>query len=143
MDKKQKGAPVARFNAQEQKGMINLLGIISQAAFLEDEIGRRIDCVPRGKFRYKGALSSLIRLANDLTRTMPEEQQRHLRRQLPAIRMIVGATAQLPRNCDSTYGRWLSFNELDVVAMAIRGCYCVCTVEDPQQQKQCMYCFCC
>ncbi len=64
---------IKRFNAQEQKGMINLLGIISQSAFLEDEIGRRIDSVPRGKFRLKGAMTNLSRLAGDLIQDMPEQ----------------------------------------------------------------------
>ncbi len=129
-----------RMNSQEQKGMINLLGILSQMAFLEDDIGRRIARIPRGKFRLKGALSNLVRLANDLTVSMPPEQREHMRRQLPAIKMIVGTTAQLPRNYGSTYGRWLSFEELDTVAEAIRECCRVCEIDDPQQQKQCPYC---
>ncbi len=54
--------------------------------------------------------------------------------------MTVGITAQQPRNRDSNFGRWLSFNDLDVVADAIRECCRVCVIEDPQQQKQCPYC---
>lgn len=129
-----------RMDAGEQKEFINLMGIISQMAHLEDGIGRRIAAIPRGRFRLRGAMSSLVRLANDLTRSMPGEQREHMRRQLPAIRMIVGTTAQLPRSCDSTYGRWLSFKELDAVASAIRECCRTCAISDPARQRQCMYC---
>lgn len=128
-----------RMTANEQKGYIDLLGIISKMAFLEDDLGKRISAVNRGNFRYKGSLSNLVRLSNDILRTAPPEQQEHIRRQLPAIRMIVGTTAQLPRNYDAEYGRWLSFNDLDIVAAAIRECCRTCNLDDPQQQKQCQY----
>lgn len=131
---------VKRMVAIEQKGYINLLGILSQAVYLEDELGQRIGQLPKGKFRLKGALSNLVRLSNDLTLSMPPEQREHFRKQLPAIKMIVGTSAQLPRNYDSAYGRWLSFEDLDVVASAIRECCRVCAISDPQEQKQCMYC---
>lgn len=124
----------------EQKEFINLLGIISQMAFLDDGLGQRIEKIPRAKWRLKGALNQLVRLSNDLTLSMPPEQREHFQKQLPAIKMIVGTTAQLPRNYDSTYGRWLSFEQFDVVAMAIRECCRTCMIDDPQQQKQCPYC---
>ena len=128
-----------RMNSGEQKGYIDLLGIISKMAFLEDSLGKRIRSVDRGNFRYKGAMTNLVRLANDILRTAPMEQREHIRRQLPAIKIIIGTTAQLPRNYDAEYGRWLSFNDLDIVAAAIRECCRTCTLEDPQQQKQCPY----
>ena len=43
-----------RMTANEQKGYIDLLGIISKMAFLEDDLGKRISAVDRGNFRYKG-----------------------------------------------------------------------------------------
>lgn len=128
-----------RMTSNEQKGYIDLLGIISKMAFLEDNLGKRIRAVDRGNFRYKGAMTNLVRLANDILHTAPMEQREHIRRQLPSIMMIVGTTAQLPRNYDAEYGRWLSFNDLDIVAEAIRECCRTCTLEDPQQQKQCQY----
>lgn len=128
-----------RMTANEQKGYIDLLGIISKMAFLEDNLGKRIRAVDKGNFRYKGAMSNLVRLSNDILRTAPLEQREHIRRQLPSIMMIVGTTAQLPRNYDAEYGRWLSFNDLDIVCTAIRECCRTCTLEDPQQQKQCPY----
>lgn len=131
---------VKRMVSAEQKEFINLLGIVAQLAFVEDGLGRRISSIPRGKWRYKGAMSNLARLVNDLTHSIPKDQQAHFRRQLPAIRMVVGVKAQLPRDYDSTYGRWLSFTELDVVATAIRECCRTCTISDPQEQKQCKFC---
>lgn len=138
--KPEKTIPVRRMVSAEQKEMLNLLGIISQMAFLEDGIGQRISEMPKGKFRLKGALSNLVHLANDLTRSMPKEQRDHIKMQLPAIKMIIGPKSQLPRNYDSTYGRWLSFEQLDVVASAIRECCRTCSINDPQEQKQCAYC---
>lgn len=129
-----------RMVSAEQKEFINLLGALSQLVFVEDGLGKRIADIPRAKWRYKGALSQLARLSNDLTRSMPREQRDHFTRQLPHIRMIVGIKAQIPRDPDAEHGRFLSFKELDVVATAIRECCRTCAIEDPQQQKQCHFC---
>ena len=131
---------VKRMVSAEQKEFINLLGVLSQLVFVQDGLERRMRTIPRAWWRYKGALANLARLANDLTRSMPKKQQDHFKRQLPAIKMIVGVRSQLPRNYDSAHGRWLSFEDLNVVATAIRNCCLTCSINDPQEQKQCPYC---
>ena len=131
---------VKRMVSVEQKEFINMIGAMSQLAFAEDSLGKRMKTIPRAWWRYRGVLCNLGRLVNDLTRSMPKEQQDHIRKQMPAIKMIVGVDYQLPRYYDSTYGRWLSFEDLNVVATAIRNCCLTCSINDPQEQKQCPYC---
>lgn len=128
-----------RMVSNEQHEFINILGCVSQLA-LTDSIEKRIKSIPRGWFRYKGALTNLATLINDLTMSMPEKQMLHIKKQLPAIKMTVGVKAQMPRDHDAEYGRWLSFNDLNVVATAIRECCRTCAIEDPQEQKKCVYC---
>ena len=128
-----------RMVSAEQHEFINMLGSLSQLA-LTDSIEKRIREMPNGMFRYKGAMTNLTKLINDLTLSMPEDQMLHIKKQLPAIKMTVGVKSQLPRNHDAEYGRWLSFNDLNVVATAIRECCRMCAIEDPQEQKKCMYC---
>ena len=133
MDKK-------RMVSNEQKKFVDLLGAVSLLAFVEDDLKDRMKRIPRAWWRYRSALSQLARLSNDLTGSMPDEQVQHFRRQLPAIKMTVGVKAQLPRDYDAEYGRWLSFNDLNVVTTAIRECCRTCSIDDPQQQKQCPFC---
>lgn len=138
--KEGKPIPVKRMVSVEQKGFIKLTSIIGQLAFIHDDLGQRIANMPRGRFRYTGALKNLILLNNDLTRSMPEHQRDAMSRQLQSVKIVIGVDASLPRNYDSAFGRWLSFEQLDVVTTAIRECCRMCTISDPQEQKQCMFC---
>ena len=62
-------------------------------------------------------------------------------RQLSGLYMSVGVKNVISgQNRDNEVGRLLTFNELDVVADAIRECCRTCSIDDPQQQKQCRYC---
>ena len=128
-----------RMVSAEQKAYLDMLASISQLAFAEEGLARRIESIPRGKSLLHGGRGMLVKLGNELANTLPPEQREHFRRQLPALRMIVGVKAQMPRAADGEHGRWLSFKQLDVVATAIRECCRTCTIDDPQQQKQCMY----
>ena len=114
-----------RMVSAEQKAYIDLLGAISRLAYIEDGMGRRLKSIPRAMFRLKGATSNLMSLSADI---------------LGGLRVITGISAQMPRDADGTFGRWLSFKDLDVVATAIRECCRTCTTEDPQEQKKCMFC---
>ena len=124
---------------QEQRAFINLQGAVNLAKAQEEDLSHRINSIPGAK-RYLhsgiGMLNKVIELLND---TVPQEQQDHFRMQKATLKMIVGIKAQMPRDKNAEFGRWLSFNLLDIVADAIKECCCTCTIGDPQQQKQCKY----
>ena len=93
----------------------------------------------------KGYINSSIALlakaANEMTRTLPDEQREHLRRQLIGLYMHVGVRDPIAnQKRTGTGGRLMTFTELDVVTDAIRECCRVCTIDDPQQQRKCKYC---
>ena len=73
-----------RMVSNEQHEFINILGCVSQLA-LTDSIEKRIKSISRGWFRYKGALTNLATLINDLTMSMPEEQMLHIKKQLQLL----------------------------------------------------------
>jgi hypothetical protein len=127
-----------RMVAAEQRDYIALCGVITQLEHLEG-LERRMGMLPRSTFRLKGAISNLKSLKKSLLESTTQEQRDHFERQLPFIKIYVGIDAKIPTDPDSAFGRCLSLNELNVVATAIRECCKNCTVDDPQQQKKCIY----
>lgn len=130
-----------RMVSTEQKALLELHAIIAQSAFVERALEKRIAGIKGAKGWLHSAQSLLTKLANELSGSAPEEQRKHLGRQLVGLYMHVGVRDKYAeKKRDATGGRLLSFNELDVVATAIRECCRTCTIDDPQQQKQCPYC---
>ena len=128
-----------RMVAAEQRDYISLCGVIAQLKHLEG-LERRLGTIPRSSFRLKGALANLESLKRDLLASTIPEQRDHFERQLPYLKIYTGIDAKIPTDPDSAFGRNLSLNELNVVATAIRECCRACTIDDPQQQKKCIFC---
>lgn len=134
MDKK-------RMVANEQKGYLELHAVIAQSGLAEELIQRRIASIPGAKGWLHSAQALMTKVANELTRTLPDEQRDHLSRQLVGLYMHVGVQDKIAnQKRTGTGGRLMTFKELDVVADALRECCRMCSIEDPQQQKQCKYC---
>lgn len=130
-----------RMVSAEQKALLELHAIVSQSAFVEQGLERRIAGIKGAKGWLHSAQSLMVKLANELAMTIPIEQRQHLSRQLAGLYMHVGVRDKYAeKKRDATGGRLMSFNELDVVADAIRECCRTCTIDDPQQQKQCKFC---
>lgn len=134
MDKK-------RMVSSEQKSYLELHAVIAQMGFVKEGLERRVGNIKGAKGYINSGIALLTKAANELTETLPDEQREHLRRQLIGLYMHVGVRdrfAEAKRNSKS--GRLMTYEEMDVVAEAIRECCRVCSIEDPQQQKQCKYC---
>lgn len=123
----------------EQQAYFKLRAAAKMAACQEEDLSRRMQNMPGAKKYLRSGVGMLNKLVSDLDSTIPPEQREHFSRQENSLRMIVGIKAQMPRDSDAEFGRWLSFHELDVVATAIRECCRACAIDDPQQQKQCKY----
>lgn len=133
--------PVKRMVAAEQRATLELHAIIAQMKFIEDGVGPRIKRLRGGMGLLHSSRGLLTKLANELVLSTPKEQQEHMGRQLAGLYMHIGVKdniAQQKRNAEN--GRHMTFNELDVVADAIRECCMHCTINDPQEQKKCKYC---
>lgn len=125
----------------EQKAFLELHAVISQMGFVIQGLERRIGSIKGVKGYINSAIALLTKAANEMTLTLPDEQRAHLRRQLIGLYMHVGIRdkfAEAKRNAKS--GRLMSYEELDVVADAVRECCRFCNINDPQQQKQCKFC---
>ena len=129
-----------RLVSAEQSAYQNLKAAAKMAALQEAALTRRMAGIPNARKYLRGGIGMLNKLIQEIDATMPEEQHEHLARQADTLRMIAGVKAQMPRDSDAEFGRWLSFKELNVVATAIRECCYACTTDDPQQQKQCIFC---
>lgn len=128
-----------RMVAAEQAAYLNLLAAVNLAGKQEPGLAKRISATPGAKRCLHSGLGMLRRFFIDMDRTIPPEQLEHFEKQKQGLRMIVGIKAQMPRDADAEHGRFLSYKQLDVVATAIRECCRMCSVSDPQQQKQCPY----
>lgn len=129
-----------RMAAKEQQAFLNMQAAIQMIKNQEPELERRISGISGAKRFLHSGTGMLDKLIKQLNDTLPPEQIDHFERQKETLKMIVGVKAQMPRDSDAEHGRWLSFHQLDVVATAIRECCLSCSITDPQQQKQCMFC---
>ncbi|MBP3404738.1 MAG: hypothetical protein J6N18_01435 [Kiritimatiellae bacterium] len=129
-----------RLVSAEQMAFLNLQAAVRVIGKQEDALGNRLAMVPGGKRYLHTGTGMLNRLIKEIEGTMPPEQLEHLNRQKAYTRFIISTKAVIPRCPDKEFGRWLSFKELDVVASAIRECCRTCTLDNPQDQKQCPYC---
>lgn len=125
----------------EQKAFLELHAVIGQMGFVIQGLERRIGSIKGVKGYINSAIALLTKAANEMTRTLPDEQRAHLLRQMVGLYMHVGVRdkfAEAKRNTKS--GRLMTYEELDVVAEAIRECCRFCNTNDHQQQKQCKFC---
>lgn len=129
-----------RLVSTEQMAFINLQAAVNMAKAQEEKLARRLDMIPGARRYLRSGIGMLNKLVQEINATLPFEQLDHLDRQKSYTKFIVGVKAQLPRDPDMEFGRHLSFKELDIVATAIRECCRICTIDDPQQQKQCPFC---
>ena len=60
-----------RMNRGEYEAMRCLLGAVSYVAHANDDLGKRLDCIPSGRQRMNMMLGGIRAIADDLIGTMP------------------------------------------------------------------------
>lgn len=123
----------------EQIRCFELLAMIDMSGVVQADMERRLNMVPRGMARIKHARSIIAKLAFDVLGTIPIEQREHMVQQIEGLQTFVGIKAQLPTNPDSTFGYFLSRDNLEIVHKALREQCMLCTAEDPSEQAKCPY----
>lgn len=125
-----------RMNASEQSAHLEIIACVAALRRVSRNLTRLND-IKRGKFWLNGAITSLQNLSNALDATIPDGQHESLRRQIHNLRFHVGVTS-IANQYNADYGRWLSFNQLDIVGDALKNVCMMCT-KNTQEQRQCPY----
>jgi len=128
-----------RMVRDEQTKMYQLLGMIELIQNVMDGLDRRLKMIPRGVARAHTAKSLITKLAFDVINTAPVEQRKYIRDQIVGIEIMTGIKATMPRDPEATFGQFLNFHQLSVVADAIQDQCVLCTIEDPAEQAKCKY----
>ena len=148
MAKKESNKPVFRFSGSkdggrrmgkgEQSAMIKLFGIANMLMDIREDgyLMDRIKKIPRAVQRLNTAETLVAQVQNEVMDTVPEDQALHLGRQLygTAFLTYVGNRPVISKISDQ--GRWMSFDELNTVALCCRETCRIC-VADTNTQKQC------
>ena len=130
-----------RMVSSEQRGFLELHAVIGQSGLAEELIQKRLAQIPGAKGWLHSAQALMAKVANELTKTLPDEQRDHLCRQLHGLYMHVGVQDKIAnQKRTGTGGRFMNYTELDTIADALRECCRFCTIEDVQQQRQCKFC---
>lgn len=116
---------------------ISIIACIRTLKDVEPRIAKRLDSVPKSRFFLRGAIKNLEKLSDGLDATVPDHQHEMLRRQLNTLCVSIGVK-NAGNSRDTTYGRWLSFKDLDLVGEVFKE-HCMMCGKDVQQQRTCPY----
>ena len=67
-----------RLTRQEFGAVLRLYTLLSDAVHFENDMGRRLECVPNGKKRMRLLLGQIRSIVNDITGTIPVAQCRRI-----------------------------------------------------------------
>lgn len=126
-----------RMNSTEQLEHISIIGCIRTLKDVEPRISGRLDGIKKSRFWLRGAIKSLEQLSDALDATVPDHQHETLRRQLGTLCVSIGVK-NAGNGRDTTYGRWLSFKDLDLVGEVLKE-HCMMCTKDIQQQRACRF----
>lgn len=125
-----------RMNALEQASHLEIIACIAALNRAARNL-TRVGEIKRGNFWLKGAITSLNNLSNALDATIPDDQHESLCRQISNLQFSIGVTSASSQY-NKNYGRWLSFNQLDLVGEALQNTCFTCN-KDVQEQRKCPY----
>ena len=128
-----------RANKGEQDEVIrvfaasNMLEDVLENKWLE----RRIAQTEQTRKRLKTAATLVYQATEDLINSMPCDQALHMGRQMGHTNVLTYVGKRSPADKYRDQGRWLSFDELNTVALACKMACDTCMVSDVQRQRQC------
>lgn len=68
-----------RLNRTEMQAVQMTLATLSTAAYAQDDLKKRLECIPDGVKRFRLALGGLRSVANDIIGTISVQQAKHIR----------------------------------------------------------------
>lgn len=128
-----------RLTSSEQTAVVDFMAITDRLDQLmkNRSVQDRIRMVPRGWWRLRVARAMLVKMAELILDTVPGEQLTHMKRNLKHVRCWIYIGKQAPVDKDNTDGRFLSINELNTCAEAIKEGCLMCNIQSKQDRRQC------
>ena len=123
-----------RLTASERQGLMHVFAAVQAMEELAP-LMRRIDSIPGCKRLVSSARGMLRKAADEVLGSMPLEQLKSVRRQLPGLRYSIYVKNVNGKNMNED-GLYLSFDALDAIAFALKD-HCLTCTKNVEQQRQC------
>jgi hypothetical protein len=123
-----------RLTASERQGLMHMFTAVQAMAEL-DPLKRRIESIPGCKRLVNGSLGMLRKAATDIMSSMPLEQVKSVKRNLPGLRYTIAITDVNGKRMKDD-GLWLSFDALDALAFAVKD-HCLTCTKNTEEQRKC------
>lgn len=123
-----------RMSASERQGLMNLFTAVQALADCT-QLDRRIGEIPGAKRMVNGARGMLRKATTEVMGTMPLEQVRSIKRNLPGLRFTI-SIADVNGKRMNDDGLWLSFDALDALAYGVKD-HCLMCTKDIEEQRKC------
>lgn len=123
-----------RLTASERTGLMHLFTAV-QALSECTTLERRIGSIPGCKRLVNGSMGMLRKAATEVMTSMPLEQVKSVRRNLPGLRYTI-TVADVNGKRMNDDGLWLSFDALDALAFAVKD-HCLTCTKNTEEQRKC------
>ena len=123
-----------RLTASERQGLMHMFAAV-QAMEELTSINRRLESIPGCKRLVRSARGMLRKAADEVLGSMPLEQLKSIRRQLPGLRYSIYVKNVNCRNMNED-GLYLSYDALDAVAFAVKD-HCITCSKNVEEQRKC------
>ena len=123
-----------RLTASERQGLMHMFAAV-QAMEELSPITRRLESIPGCKRLVRGARGMLRKAADEVLGSMPLEQLKSIRRQLPGLRYSIYVKNVNCRNMNED-GLYLSYDALDALAFAVKD-HCITCSKNVEEQRKC------
>lgn len=128
-----------RMSRSEQNTYLKMIAVTELLIDIQEtaENWKRFGAIPRGMQMLKTCLTLMHKIVNGLIKESQALQMIELRNQLPYLRVWLHSE-DLKEDLKGNDGRFLTHNELNILATAVRNECMMCT-KDEEGQKQCIY----
>lgn len=123
-----------RLTASERQGLMHMFTAVQAMSEL-GPLQRRIASIHGCKRMVNGSLGMLRKAATEVMNSMPLEQVKSVRRNLPGLRYTI-AIADVNGKRMNDDGLWLSFDALDAMAYALKD-HCLTCTKGIEEQRKC------
>ena len=123
-----------RLTASERQGLMHMFAAV-QAMEELTSINRRLESIPGCKRLVRSARGMLRKAADEVLGSMPLEQLKSIRRQLPGLRYSIYVKNVNCRNMNED-GLYLSYDALDAIAFAVKD-HCITCSKNVEEQRKC------
>lgn len=123
-----------RLTASERQDLMHMFAAV-QAMEELTSINRRLESIPGCKRLVRSARGMLRKAADEVLGSMPLEQLKSIRRQLPGLRYSIYVKNVNCRNMNED-GLYLSYDALDAIAFAVKD-HCITCSKNVEEQRKC------